>query len=450
MDHNIDFDTLFALLSEKRFKDLRKILDKMNEVDIAEFIEECPPEEAVVVFRTLSKDAAAEVFAELEQDSQQLIVTSITDQELAYIIEDLFVDDAVDMLEDMPANVVKKVMKNATPETRRLINQFLKYPENSAGSLMTAEFTDLRGGMTVREAIDHIRRTGEDRETVYTCYVIAPDRTLTGVVTVKDLLLARDEQLVSDLMDTEVISVFTGEDQEEVAQLLNHYNLLSLPVVDAEKRLVGIVTVDDAVEFLQQEATEDFEKMAAMAPSERPYLKTGVFSLAKNRIVWLLVLMISSMITGGILGKYEAAFAAMPLLVTFIPMLTDTGGNAGSQSSTLIIRGIAVSEIDMRDMPAVIWKELRVSFVVGIVLSAVNFVRLVITYPGNEMIALTVALALFFTVVIAKTIGGVLPMLAKLFHADPAIMAAPLITTIVDALSLMIYFSIAQRLLPLV
>ena len=314
---------------------------------------------------------------------------------------------------------------------------------------MTAEFTDLKQTMTVEEAIRHIRETGADAESIYTCYVIDAARKLEGVITIRELLLAKDSDKVSDLMETDLITAETGEDREEAVARLMKYDFLSLPVVDKEGRLVGIVTVDDGMDVLEEEATEDFEKMAAMAPSEKPYLKTGVFTLAKHRILWLLVLMISGMITGGILGQYEAAFAAMPLLVTFIPMLTDTGGNAGSQSSTLVIRGMAVGDIDLRDFPRVLWKELRVSVLVGAVLAAVNFVRLVIQYPGNQLICLTVTLALFATVVIAKTVGGVLPMAAKLIHADPAIMAAPLITTIVDALSLMIYFAIAKQLLPI-
>ena len=416
---------------------------------MAQFLELLSGEKIVVVFRTLPKEMAAEVFANLQPETQEYIVTSITDQEIAVIIEDLFVDDAVDFLEELPANVVKRVLKNAGADTRAQINQFLNYPENSAGSIMTAEFTDLRKTMTVAQAIDHIRRTGEDRETIYTCYVIDDRRVLDGVVSVKSLLLADDEQLILDVMDTDIISVNTEDDREDVAQLFSKYGLLSLPVVDKENRLVGIVTVDDAVEVIEQEATEDFEKMAAMLPSERPYLKTSVFDLAKNRIMWLLVLMISAMITGGVLERYETAFAAMPLLVTFIPMLTDTGGNAGSQSSTLIIRGMAVSEIHPKDLPQVVWKELRVSVLVGLVLSVVNFIQLAIRYPGNELVALTVVLSLFATVVIAKTVGCVLPILAKMCHADPAIMAAPLITTVVDAFALIIYFSLAQRLLGL-
>ncbi len=449
MERKMDMEKLRLLADSRQLRELREALSNLPAVDVAQFLGELKPETALLVYRTLPKEQASEVFSELDSDLQQVIIGSITDAELGEIMEDLYVDDAVDLLEELPANVVKRVLRSARPETRALINQFLQYPENSAGSLMTAEFTDLRAEMTVMQAIEHIRRTGEDRETIYTCYVIDSVRRLEGVVTVKDLLLAPDGMLVRDLMNRDVISVSTREDQEVAARLMNKYDYLSLPVVDDENRLVGIITVDDAMDVMQEEATEDIEVMGALHPSERPYLKTGVFALAKNRIGWLLVLMISGMLTGGILGKYEAAFASMPLLVTFIPMLTDTGGNAGSQSSTLIIRGLAVGEITGQDLPAVVWKELRVAVLVGVILSAVNFLRLIITYPGNEMVALTVALTMFFTVLMAKTIGGVLPLAARALHADPAIMASPLITTIVDALSLVIYFSIAQRLLPI-
>ena len=449
MEKKIYIEALLDLLERRDYHALRAMLAEENEVDVAEALAELPQEKAVVAFRTLPKELAAEVFSNLPPETQQTIIQSATDQELSAIVEELYVDDAVDMLEELPANVVKRVLKNAGPDTRRLINQYLNYPENSVGSIMTAEFTDLRQTMTVAEAIDHIRRTGADSESIYTCYVIDRGRKLEGVLTLRELLLAGDDQRVADLMETDVITAETTEDQEEAVARMMRYDFISLPVVDTEQRLVGIVTVDDVMDVMEEEATEDFEKMAAMAPSEKPYLKTGVFSLAKHRIMWLLVLMISGMITGGILGRYEAAFAAMPLLVTFIPMLTDTGGNAGSQSSTLVIRGMAVGEIQLRDFVKVFWKELRVSVLVGAVLSAVNFVRLIITYPGNEMIALTVAMALFVTVLLAKTVGGVLPMAAKLCRADPAIMAAPLITTIVDAISLVVYFQIASALLPI-
>ena len=443
------YEALRELLERRDYHALRAMLEGENAVDVAESVAALPPEGAVVVFRTLPKELAAEVFSNLPPETQQIIIQSATDQELSAIVEELYVDDAVDMLEELPANVVKRVLKSARPETRRLINQYLNYPESSVGSIMTAEFTDLRRTMTVAEAIAHIRRTGADSESIYTCYVTDRCRRLEGVVTLRELLLAEDERQVADLMETDVITAGTTEDQEEAVARMMRYDLLSLPVVDGEERLVGIVTVDDVMDVMEEEATEDFEKMAAMAPSEKPYLRTGVFALARHRILWLLVLMISGMITGGILGRYEAAFAAMPLLVTFIPMLTDTGGNAGSQSSTLVIRGMAVGEIALGDFGRVLWKELRVSVLVGVVLSGVNFARLLLTYPGNVGVALTVTLALFVTVVLAKTVGGVLPMAAKLCRADPAIMAAPLITTIVDAISLVVYFQIASALLPI-
>ena len=444
-----NFELLEQLLQRRDFHALRAALTEKNPVDIALFLETLTQEQAVLAFRTLPKELAAEVFSNLSPEQQQGVLESITDQELSAIVEELYVADAVDMLEELPANVVKRVLQIARPETRKLINQFLNYPENSVGSIMTAEFTDLKQTMSVAEAIRHIRETGADAESIYTCYVTDASRKLEGVITIRELLLAKDSDKVSDLMETDLITAETGEDREDAVARLMKYDFLSLPVVDKEGRLVGIVTVDDSMDVLEEEATEDFEKMAAMAPSEKPYLKTGVFTLARHRIVWLLVLMISGMITGGILGQYEAAFAAMPLLVTFIPMLTDTGGNAGSQSSTLVIRGMAVGEIELKDLFRVFWKELRVSLVVGVVLSAVNFVRLIITYSGNEAVAFTVALALLVTVLLAKTIGGVLPMAAKMVHADPAIMAAPLITTIVDAISLVVYFKIACVLLPI-
>lgn len=449
MRENFDMEYLLELVKTRQFRRLKELLVEMNEVDVASFIEELDSEKTVVVFRMLPKELATDVFACLPVENQQHIINSITDVELRGIIEDLFVDDAVDMLEELPANVVKRVLQNASADTRTLINQFLQYPENSAGSIMTAEYVGLKKTMTVEEAFAYIRKNGVDKETIYTCYVMDSKRHLEGVVTVKDLLMNPYDTRIEDIMDTHVIKTVTTEDQEEVVDSFHKYDLLSLPVVDHEDRLVGIVTVDDIVDVMEQEATEDFEKMAAMAPSEKPYLKTGVFQLAKNRIVWLLVLMISSMITGGILGKYENAFAIIPLLVTFIPMLTDTGGNAGSQSSTLIIRGMAVGEIEPRDVFRVVWKELRVGAMVGVVLGAVNYIRLVIMYPGNEMICLTVVLSLFVTVVLAKTIGCVLPIAAKVCRMDPAIMAAPLITTIVDAFSLVIYFQLACRLLNL-
>ena len=440
---------LLKLLIKKQYVKLREVTEEEQPADLAELLEELDENNRLVVFRLLKKEVATEAFAYMSDEARDDLVNAFSDVELVSAIEEMSLDDAADLLEDMPAGVVKRVLEKSSRETRESLNKLLNYPESSAGSLMTPEYVRLRMDMTVEQAFAAIRKQGENAETVYTCYVVGPRRRLLGVVTVRSLLLARDSQLVSDVMEDGVISVATGTDQEEAVRLLQRYGFLSLPVVDAEGRLVGIVTVDDAVDVMEQEATEDFEKMAAMAPSEKPYLKTGVFSLARHRIVWLLVLMISGMITGGILGRYEAAIAAMPLLVTFIPMLTDTGGNAGSQSSTLVIRGLAVNEITLRDFPRVLWKELRVSLLVGVVLSAVNFVRLILTYPGSEMVALTVALTMLCTVIVAKTIGGVLPLIAKACRMDPAIMASPLITTIVDALSLLVYFLFAKTILGL-
>ena len=446
MEENIK-EVLFDLVSRKQFRQLKDELCDMNEFDIASFLEELDSEKQIIVFRMLPKELASDVFACLEIETQSHIINSITDKELAYIIEELYVDDAVDMLEELPATVVKRVLQNAAPSTRLQINEFLKYPENSAGSIMTAEYIGLKKNMTVEEAFAYIRKHGYDKETIYTCYVMDAKRMLEGVVTVKDLLMNDYEVKIEDIMDTNVIKAVTTDDKEEIADLFNKYDLLSLPVVDHENRLVGIVTIDDAVDVMEEEATEDFEKMAAMLPSEKPYLKTGVLELAKNRITWLLVLMISSMLTGGILTKYEKAFEALPLLVSFVPMLTDTGGNAGSQSSTMIIRGMTIGEIASSDILKVIWKETRVSVIVGLILGAVNFIRLIFQYPGQPLVALTVVLALFATVLVAKVIGGMLPIIAKRLKLDPAIMAAPLITTIVDAVSLVIYFQIAVELL---
>jgi len=446
MEENVK-EVLFDLVSRKQFRQLKDELCEMNEFDVASFLEELDSEKQIIIFRMLPKELASDVFACLEVETQEHIINSITDKELAYIIEELYVDDAVDMLEELPATVVKRVLQNAAPSTRLQINEFLKYPENSAGSIMTAEYIGLKKTMTVQEAFAYIRKHGYDKETIYTCYVMDAKRMLEGVVTVKDLLMNDYEVKIEDIMDTNVIKAVTTDDKEEIADLFNKYDLLSLPVVDHENRLVGIVTIDDAVDVMEEEATEDFEKMAAMLPSEKPYLKTSVLELAKNRITWLLVLMISSMLTGGILTRYEDAFQVMPLLVSFVPMLTDTGGNAGSQSSTMIIRGMTIGEVASSDIFKVIWKEARVSVIVGLILGLVNFIRLIIQYPGQPLVALTVVLALFATVFLAKVIGGILPILAKRLKLDPAIMAAPLITTIVDAVSLVIYFQIAVELL---
>ena len=446
---NFDWELLAELLENRQFRKLRETMAEMNEVDIAEFIEEQELEKKVLVYRMLPKELAADVFSFLEVEDQEHIINSITDYELGKIIEDLYVDDAVDMLEELPAIVVKRVLKNAAPDTRALINQFLQYPENSAGSIMTAEYIGLKRNMTVEQAFAYIRENGVDKETIYTCFVTDSKRQLQGVVTVKDLLMNPYHTIIKDIMDENIIYAVTTEDQEEVVETFNKYDLLCLPVVDHEDRLVGIVTVDDVVEVMEQEATEDFEKMAAMLPSEKPYLKTSVLELAKNRIPWLLLLMFTSLLTGAILVTYENALQVVPLLISFIPMLMDTSGNCGNQSSTMVIRGMAVGDIELRDVLRVAWKELRVGFLCGLVLAAANFVRLLLQYPDQILVNLVVVLSLVLTVILAKTIGCTLPMLAKRMNLDPAIMAAPLITTIVDACSLMIYFRLACVLLKI-
>ena len=439
-------DELLDMTEKKQYLKLREHLSEMNEVDIAELMEDLTPEQVLVIFRLLPKDLASEVFACLDIEYQQHIINSIEDGELERIIEDLAIDDAVDMVEELPASLVRRILKNATPGTRSLINQYLQYPDNSAGSIMTAEYVALRPAMTVEEAFAYIRKNGVDKETIYTCYVINPSRKLEGVVTLKDLIMHPYETKVEEIMEDEnIIYALTTDDQEEVAATFNKYDLLALPVVDKEMRLVGIVTVDDIVDVLEQEATEDFQKMAAMAPSEKSYLKTSVFTLAKNRIVWLLILMLSSTVSGLILNHYETTFAALPLLVSFIPTLMDTGGNSGSQASTLVIRGIATGEIELSDAPRVIWKELRVGLICGIILASVNFVRLMIQYPGNTQICLLVVISMFLTIILAKTLGAVLPLLAKAMHLDPALMASPMLTTIVDACSMVIYFTLASK-----
>ena len=440
-------DELFQLADQKQYVRLKGMLCEMNEADIAELFEELSPEKVLVLFRLLPKDLASDVFAFLQIEEQQQIVNSMEDKELEMIIEDLAIDDAVDLVEELPASMVKRILKSATPATRTLINQYLQYPDNSAGSIMTAEYVALRPMMTVKEAFDYIRANGVDKETIYTCYVITPSRKLLGVVTLKDLMMHSYETLVQDIMDDNVIFALTTDDQEEVAATFNKYDLLALPIVDKENRLVGIVTVDDIVDVMEQEATEDFQKMAAMAPSEKSYLKTSVIELAKNRIVWLLILMLSSTVSGLILNHYQASIAALPLLVSFIPTLMDTGGNSGSQASTLIIRGLATGEIELSDTLKVIFKELRVGLLCGAILAVANFVRLMIQYPGNTMICVTVVLSMFLTIILAKTLGAFLPLLAKALHLDPALMASPMLTTIVDACSIIIYFNIASRLL---
>lgn len=443
---------LLKLIEEKKYQEYKKIVNELPEIDVAQWIEELQEEQMIIAFRALPKDLAADVFSYLSSDSQQLIINGITDKELKNIVEDLYIDDAVDMLDEAPANVVQRVLQNASNETRALINQFLNYKEDTAGSIMTAEFLDLKKGMTVKEALDRIRRICKDKETSYTCYVLDKNRILEGMITVKTILMAKDEEMIDDLMDTQVIYTTTNEDKENVAKLLSKYDLFALPVVDNENRMVGIVTIDDAVDVIEDEATEDFEKMAAMLPSDRAYLESKVTTLFKNRIVWLIVLMISGIIVGEILGYYEAKIAAIPLLVTFVPMLNDTGGNCGNQSSTMVIRGLTTGDITTKDWLKVWWKEFRVSLLVSIVLASFNFIRIAFFTKAPEgvnvyMIAISVSGALFLIVILAKSVGGLLPILAKKLKLDPAVMAAPLITTLVDAAAIIIYFTFVSHLL---
>lgn len=440
-------DLLNNLLENRQFKSLKEILDDSNEVDTAEFLCTLSAKNAAIIFRILNKEVAADVFTYLEQDMQQYLLNAMTDNEVSDIMDELFVDELVDLVEELPANVVQRILKFVEPSRRKVINQFLKYPDNSVGSIMTSELVHLKKNMNVSQAIETIRRSNLDSDLIYTCYVTDLQRVLNGVVYVKDLLLAKDDELIEDVMITDFISTTTLTDKEEVGMLFSKYDLLNIPVTDKENRLVGVVSIDDAVDVITDEATEDFELMAAMSPSEKPYMQTGVITLAKNRILWLLLLMISATLSGIILENYQTAFAAYPLLVTFMPMLNGTGGNAGSQTSTVIIRGMALDEISPSDFLSVWWKEIRVSVLVGVCLSVVNFARIMIFNPGNTAIAAIVSISLLFTVMLAKTIATIMPLLAKKLGADPALMAAPLITTIVDALSLFIYFSIAQTVL---
>lgn len=440
---------LHQLVEEKKFRKLRSILEEMNEVDIAEFLEEVERDKVVLIFRLLPKALGAEVFACFDVDMQEYIINSMSDYELQKIVEELYIDDAVDMLEELPATVVRRVLANAKADTRALINQFLQYPDDSAGSIMTAEYIGLKKNMTVEQSFAYIRKHGVDKETIYTCFVIDEKRHLEGIVTVKDLLLNDYETRLEEIMDTNIIQAVTTDDQETVVESFNKYDLLSLPVVDHENRLVGIVTVDDIVDVMEQEATEDMEKMAAILPSEKPYLKMSVFELAKNRIPWLLILMFTSTISALILEHYGNITALFPTLVTCVPMLTATGGNAGSQTSTTIIRAMSIGDVELSDIWKVFWKECRVSLTVGAVLGIANYIRLIIMYPDEPVVCLVIGLSLIATVIMSKALACVLPFIAKIFKLDPAMMAAPLISTIVDALSLVLYFFIAALLLPI-
>ena len=445
---------LMKMLEEKKYATLRDILVTMNPVDIAAMLSGLRENKISVIFRLLPKELAAETFVEMETDDQELLIQGFSDNELKEVLDELYVDDAADLVEEMPANVVRRILRHADPEMRRSINQILQYPDNSAGSLMTTEYVSLRPEMTVEESILRIRRQGFDKETIYTCYV-TKDRKLLGIVTVKDLLLAEDDEtLIEDIMLTNIISVTTHTDQEEVAHLFAKYNFLALPVVDKENRMVGIVTFDDALDVIEEETTEDMELMGGMLPSEKTYLKSSIWELFKNRIPWLMLLMLSATFTGMIITSFEDALAAQVALTAFIPMLMGTGGNSGSQSSVTVIRALSLDELKFADLPKVLWKEIRTSVLCGIVLSIACFAKIWLVdrmLMGNEEITLlvdaVVCLALLVTVVAAKIVGAVLPMVAKVVKLDPAVMASPFITTIVDALSLLVYFLFAKMLL---
>ena len=451
----MDFDRiksrLDALLAGGKKAELRGALNMLNEVDIAEYLETLDNEKMLVVFRLLPKDISAEVFSYMDNDQRTRIMEAMDDSEAIKLIDDMFIDDAVDFLEELPAGVVKRMLQGCDEKKRQLINQFLRYPENSAGSIMTIEYMEFHLGTTVGQAMAEIRRTGVDKETINTLYILDDSRKLLGTVGLRKLLLATDDRVVEELMNTQGISVHTTDDQEVVADTVRKYDLLSIPVVDHEDRLVGIITVDDIVDVIEEENTEDFEKMAAMLPSVDEYLKTSVFKLAKNRLPWLLILMISATFTGMIITHFETVLSSAAgigvALTACIPMLMDTGGNCGAQASTLAIRGLALGEIELRDIGKVLWKEVRVALILGVILALVNFLRIWFFTPYDKTVAFIVSLAMFFTIIIAKSIGCTLPLLAKAIHLDPALMASPIITTLVDAASLTVLFTFASSIM---
>ena len=443
------------LLEDKNFYALKILFQDMEPADLAILLEEIP-DKIGLLFRILPKDLAAETFVEMSSDNQELLLSSFTDNEIKEIVDELYIDDAVAIIDEMPANVVSRILKNADAETRKTINELLHYPDESAGSIMTTEYVRLDENISVADALKRIKRTGIDKETIYTCYVTKPDKTLLGYITAKTLLLADDEQIISDIMETNIIYVSTTEDKEVVAREMSKYDLLAIPVVDGENRLVGIITVDDAIDVIQEEATEDIEKMAAIIPSDKPYLNTSVFEIWKKRIPWLLLLMISATFTGQIIASFEQKLAICTILTVFIPMLMDTGGNAGGQASVTIIRGLALEEIRMKDIFKIIFKEMRVAFFCGIVLAVANFGKIMLVdkllFKNDAItvkIALVICLTLVVTILVAKLVGCSLPIIAKRIGFDPAVMASPFITTIVDAISLFIYFRIALTVLQL-
>ena len=448
---------LLKMLEDKKYATLRDILVTMNPSDIAGIFEDLEEKQIPILFRLLTKEQAAETFVEMEPEAQELLIRGFSDNELKEVLDELYVDDAADIVEEMPANVVRRILENADPEMRKSINQILRYPEYSAGSIMTTEYVSLRPEMTVEEAILRIRRQGVDKETIYTCYVIAKDRHLLGIVTVKDLLLAADDEMtIEELMATNLIFVTTKTDQEDVARMFSKYNFLALPVVDGEGRMVGIVTFDDAMDVMEEEATEDMELMSGMTPSEKPYLRSSALELFKNRIPWLMLMMVSATFTGLIMTAFEDALAAQIALSAFIPMLMGTGGNSGSQSSVTVIRGLSLDELDFSDIGTILWKEIRTAVLCGVALAVVCFAKIWLVDKllfGNEnitlMVDLVVCLALAVTVIVAKMVGCMLPMAAKALKLDPAVMASPFISTIVDALSLLVYFLFAKMILKI-
>jgi len=442
-------DRLTELLEAQKYVELMRTMDEMNAVDAAEFLASVKPSIQAKIFRLLKKDTASDIFAELDSDVQESIIQSMSDREVSTFMDELFIDDAVDMLEELPASMVDRILKNTTPELRREINRFLNYPEDSVGSIMTSEFVRIRANMTVEEAVSYIRKHGVDKETVYTIYVTDQSRILLGTLGLRDLLFAKDDDRIEDMMETAVISISTSEDREEAVGLISKYALLALPVVDSERRLVGIVTVDDAVEVIQEEATEDIELMAAISPTDKPYLKTGVFRTWVHRIPWLLFLMLSATFTGTIITHYESALGRMVILTAFIPMLMATGGNAGGQTSATVLRSLSLGEIEPHNILRVLWKEFRVALLCGLTLAVVSFFKVMLIDRQTAMVAIVISLTLILAVLVAKLVGASLPILAKCVHLDPAVMASPFISTIVDTVALIIYFNIATNLLGL-
>jgi len=436
-------EEIVELLEQNKLAELKEILINENPIDIADVFEDFPKEKYLIIFKLLPKDFSSEVFSYLSPEKQQEVIENITDDEIKFIVEDMYLDDTVDFIEEMPANIVDKILKNTSSDKRKLINQMLKYPENSAGSVMTVEYISFKDNYTVKQAIEYYRKVAIDKEETDICFVTDTKKKLVGIISLKTLILSKDDSYIQDEMDTNFVSVLTLDDQEEIAALFRKYDLTTMPVVDHEDRLVGVITVDDIVDVIDQENTEDIQKMAAMNPSDEEYLKESVISLAKHRILWLLVLMISATFTGLVIKKYEDILQSAVYLAVFIPMLMDTGGNAGSQSATLVIRGIALEEIEFSDIFKVIWKELRVSILVGFILSAVNFIRIYYFTNSSLETSLVVAISMFLTVIMAKVVGGVLPLIAKSLKIDPAIMASPLITTIVDTAALIIFFKLS-------